>query len=287
MFVCDAIAPERYSLKRLAEAASTSKRKRRVILPAIVPTTTMEKDLYRIIVKPVNAWVAQVEKRILPAYTRALTQMNDGMIRDAADDEIRMALELAAMEAGPVADSSSVLAEVRAWLNRALAWHTRQWVANVATKLGVDVFPFIDIGSTAPQIAAMFEQITGLIKSVSDDTRDRVRRTVWAGVVNKTPRRQIGKQLSQQLGISRRRADFIAIDQSVKVASALTEIRQTEGGIKRYQWKGLIIRERPTHLANNDLFFFWSQPPATGHPGYEPRCRCSALAVLDLFDDEE
>jgi len=37
-------------------------------------------------------------------------------------------------------------------------------------------------------------------------------------------------------------------------------------------------RVRPSHGANEGQVFAWSAPPATGHPGNEPNCRCVAEA---------
>ena len=35
-------------------------------------------------------------------------------------------------------------------------------------------------------------------------------------------------------------------------------------------------KARPSHVANDGKIFSWNNPPATGHPGQAPRCRCRA-----------
>ena len=36
---------------------------------------------------------------------------------------------------------------------------------------------------------------------------------------------------------------------------------------------------RPTHAANHGKIFDEESPPATGNPGHEPNCRCTAIYI--------
>ncbi len=41
---------------------------------------------------------------------------------------------------------------------------------------------------------------------------------------------------------------------------------------------------RPSHEANDGQIFAWNNPPATGHPGDEPGCRCTAVPYHGSVD---
>ena len=62
----------------------------------------------------------------------------------------------------------------------------------------------------------------------------------------------------------------------------MNQIRQTAVGIEEYDWEDAGDNKvRPTHAENGRIKRFnWNNPPATGHPGEEILCRCSALAVV-------
>lgn len=120
-----------------------------------------------------------------------------------------------------------------------------------------------------------------LISTISSEYFDRVERVVLRGAQAGKLSKDVAKEIKAQFGVSDRRAAFIARDQIAKFNGDLTQLRQTNAGITKYQWSTSgDERVRDTHQANDGKIFSWSDPPATGHPGDDFNCRCVAIPVI-------
>ena len=106
----------------------------------------------------------------------------------------------------------------------------------------------------------------------------------------------IRNALMERVDVSVARATLIARDQSLKLASQLSQKRQTAAGVSRYRWSGsLDERERPMHRKLEGLVFLWEgDGPVTNeqgdhnHAGEDYQCRCVPLAVIaELEPDGE
>lgn len=143
--------------------------------------------------------------------------------------------------------------------------------------LGVDVYrsePWL-----VPLRDNWIAENTRLIKSIPEqylgDVEGIVRRGVSQGLASK----EISKQIKERTGVSDRRAQLIATDQVGKANGALTEHRQTDLGVKEYEWQDSDdSRVRPTHKDADGKTYSWDKPPSFtgGHPGFAVRCRCWA-----------
>ena len=123
-----------------------------------------------------------------------------------------------------------------------------------------------------------------LIKDISEkgiaDVSSLIMTRVEAGDSNRT----IAKAVEERLEVTRRRARFIARDQVAKLNGKLTELRQAEAGVEEYIWRAVKDgATRASHLQNDGKRFRWDKPPATGHPGEDFQCRCTAEPVLEEF----
>lgn len=133
----------------------------------------------------------------------------------------------------------------------------------------------------------------GLIKSIPakyfSEVEDMVQRSVQAG----RDMGQLSSDLQKRFGITKRRAEFIAIDQNEKATSAFNRARLLEAGITEAQWEhsGGGRDKRPTHVkASRDKVRYpvaegWFDP-AVGEkiqPGYLPRCKCIGKPVIKGF----
>jgi SPP1 gp7 family putative phage head morphogenesis protein len=78
---------------------------------------------------------------------------------------------------------------------------------------------------------------------------------------------------------SRNQAAFQAyLRTGMPITWSLKQVRETE----RYVW---MTRHdgnvRRSHARNVGQVFFWSDPPATGHPGEDYNCRCEATPYVE------
>jgi SPP1 gp7 family putative phage head morphogenesis protein len=133
------------------------------------------------------------------------------------------------------------------------------------------------------QLKLFSSQNAQLIRSLPDQELERVSGIVERGLQEGSTYSDVAKEIQKSFGITERRAKLIARDQTKKLNSSLTKLRQQELGVEEYIWQtSNDERVRPTHKANNGKKFRWDDPPAvTGHPGNDVNCRCIARPVLE------
>lgn len=122
--------------------------------------------------------------------------------------------------------------------------------------------------------------IVGLNESQFTGMSKQMNKLVLGGEFD---RQAVAKAAQKAFSASNSRAKLIGRDQVSKAFGELNAIRQKEVGITRYRWltSGDGDRVRKTHQANNGRIFEWGDPPATGHPGDDPLCRCTAIPIID------
>lgn len=120
-----------------------------------------------------------------------------------------------------------------------------------------------------------------LIKSIPQDVAQRVGQVTREMVEGGARWETIAKRLQDEEGISKRRANLIARDQTSKYNGALNQAQQQAAGIEYYEWRGAMdARERPEHVAMQGQAVKWSSPPPMGHPGEAILCRCVAIPLI-------
>ena len=100
---------------------------------------------------------------------------------------------------------------------------------------------------------------------------------------------KLAREIAAERGISLRKADFIAEQETSLFVSKWREQRAKDVGCTRYQWStSHDERVRPDHRALNGKVFAFDTPPitdqATGarnNPGEDFRCRCVAIPILE------
>lgn len=135
--------------------------------------------------------------------------------------------------------------------------------------------------------ATIQEQVS-LIKSIPQQYLKDVQGAVMRSVQTGRNLQELTKELTKYHGITRRRAEFIALDQNNKVTSAMTHARQASLGIYTAEWMHSHAGKepRPTHVAMNGKRYdirkgMWD--PAVKKyifPGELPRCRCSSRPII-------
>ncbi len=104
-------------------------------------------------------------------------------------------------------------------------------------------------------------------------------------------------RIQQIGGISKRRAEFIARDQTSKNTAAFTQIRHQFLGIEEYTWHNVGdervvgrpggVWPKPTrghgnHWVREGKKFSFDKPPFDGPPGHAYNCRCRPAPIVNL-----
>lgn len=104
----------------------------------------------------------------------------------------------------------------------------------------------------------------------------------------------VTKLLEDRFDVSKSRAKFWAVDQTLKLNADITRQRMQSAGISRYVWTTSgDERVREIHRELDGQTFSWNDPPVTNlagdrnNPGQDYRCRCTAYPVLDEGEPEE
>ncbi len=89
------------------------------------------------------------------------------------------------------------------------------------------------------------------------------------------------ESLANQVG-ERIAAEVIRLNNNV--TQRLDQQRQRRFGIENYIWRSSDDgRVRSSHADNDDQIFRWDSPPATGHPGQDYGCRCTAEPIVPVL----
>ena len=100
---------------------------------------------------------------------------------------------------------------------------------------------------------------------------------------------KLAREIAAERGISLRKANFIAAQETSLFVSKWREQRAKDVGCTRYKWStSHDERVRPDHRALNGKIFSFDDPPITdratqahNNPGEDFRCRCVAIPILD------
>lgn len=195
----------------------------------------------------------------------------------------RLAAALSAIE-GRLAVQER-LAEVLALklVNRVDESHKRRFFERLKAATSVDLEKIVGGEGLGPVVVQSVEANVALIKSIPSEQLSRVRELVEGAVIRgESPDGGMRRELQRIGGITRRRAQFIARDQTAKLNGQLTQARNQAVGIVEYVWRTSgDSRVRPSHAEKNGHRFRWDTPPPdTGHPGQDFQCRCTARSVI-------
>lgn len=174
-------------------------------------------------------------------------------------------------------------------------FHGRKFSDSLKKKIGVDILPAFGAARTQriAELQLTTDQNLSLIKSMSDSQLDRIKNIVYQDL--RTGQVNIGKvreTMIKDFGMTKRKANFIARDQTHKFVSNLTKISSESIGADKYVWhnagdrrvrgnpSGLYPDARHDHWAREGEIFYYARPPAGGNPGQDYNCRCYAEVVL-------
>ena len=132
-----------------------------------------------------------------------------------------------------------------------------------------------------------------LITDVAGDYLDQIRDVLEDEDNFGLPVEDLADLLEERAGVSRSRAELVAVDQTLKWNSGLMRARRQASGQDRYQWSSsLDERVRPIHAELEGQVFSYDDPPVTtkdgdtNNPGEDYRCRCLAISPPDEGEEE-
>lgn len=127
------------------------------------------------------------------------------------------------------------------------------------------------------------------IKKWSGENILKLRQEVSENVYYGNRAASMVKSIQQNYGVSKRKAKFLARQETSLLMSNLRAERYKDAGITRYKWSGVMDeRERPDHKLLEDTMQTWETPPVVdrqnmrrAHPGEDFGCRCVAVPIVD------
>lgn len=143
-----------------------------------------------------------------------------------------------------------------------------------------------EVTSSNVQVAAV-QRSTLLIRDLQNTTIENVQRVLLAPANQGVGTRRLAHVLEQELGVTRRKAQFWARDQTLKLHAQITQHRHQEAGVSHYYW--MATNDERTRQYHADLHRSeqsWDEPPVTNaagdrnHPGEDYNCRCFAYPVI-------
>ena len=275
--------------RRAAVKASGRRLPRRRKPPRQIYPHGLEREYERAVLRvtePFFAAVKQMVKNDLPAIVAArdLALKADGALHTDAGyaDLISLAIEGIRIRVARQVTTAVATDASKSMGDRVSDFNRTQVDRQFTTVLGIPVLR--QERWLEDKLSAFVTGNVSLIKDIPEkgiaDVTSLIMTRVEAGNSNRT----IAKAIEERLEITRRRARFIARDQVAKLNGKLTELRQAEAGVEEYIWRAVKDgATRASHLQNDGKRFLWDKPPATGHPGEDFQCRCTAEPVLEEF----
>ncbi|NMH83280.1 phage head morphogenesis protein [Heyndrickxia coagulans] len=119
------------------------------------------------------------------------------------------------------------------------------------------------------------------ISTIRDEYFPKIEAIIYQGVKNGQSIKSIRDQLVERIGMTKNRAQFIAVDQTGSIFGQMTAKRHQEMGVNKFKWStSHDDRVRQAHRVLDGKIFAYSDPPSEGLPGTPYRCRCVAIPVF-------
>ena len=148
-----------------------------------------------------------------------------------------------------------------ALINRRMT--TKEWEKVIRTSLGIDIRKDYYLGDFyLDQLEKWVSENVDLITSIPKDTLDKMKDIVLEGFNRGRRTTDIAKDIQLAYGVSRKKARFIARDQTAKLNGQIQRAQQMDAGITEYIWSDCgDERVRRSHRRLNGQKFSWNDPP--------------------------
>lgn len=167
--------------------------------------------------------------------------------------------------------------------------HRRRFYAAIESVAGIDLAGIVSEEGLRDALVLKTRENVGLIKTIPESYFQKIETVMLEQVVQgRTSAKSLIDELQELGAQSKRRARFIARDQTAKLTAAMNRERNQALGITEYVWRtSRDERVRESHAKRDGKRFRWDDPPAGGpadggHPGEAINCRCTAEPVVVL-----
>lgn len=147
----------------------------------------------------------------------------------------------------------------------------------------MELSTLIGPADVADILEAVVARNVALVRDVSAQAQARISDSVFRGLTNRTPAREVAKELREGVSMSRRRSINIASDQLTKPTSTLDGGAHASSRHRKVEVDAL-GQEAPTRGAQDAEWqrLHLQRSPAD-MPGELPFCGCRKLAVVELY----
>lgn len=256
-----------------AMAGRLGLKRRETTFAPIITTQAQANTLAQIAHQQLAPWYGS-RARIVEIYERELARR---VQTDSIDELASLFAQLGDEVSRLILDLTPAM---QAWSIGVEQWHRGKWARSVLAGTDVDISTMIGPNDALESIETFMARQTALIRNVSDETRAKVADLVYRGLQQRTPSRDIGREIARALGLARQRANRIAADQATKLSAALDRQRQREAGLDHWKWKHSgKLHFRPQHKARDGNIYTDENAPED-EPGELPFCGCVRQGVL-------
>lgn len=272
----------KYDLKAMIQRSAKVRRKAIVIRDTPMPAV-LASDLFASAYRPVLALIDRYAALAAAEYERSLS----ALITDSGDDLTnifeRMGQELASLVL-------LLRPSLRDWTIKLERQSRRRWSAAVLAATNVSLDTLLGPEDVAVPLETALNWNVSLVRDVSDQARQRIASAVFAGLTNRTPAREVAKQIRDATGMARSRSLLIASDQTSKLSATLADERARQAGISEVIWRSSKkLHARPHHAARDGKLFDLDTHkaidgsetvPAGDWVAQPPWCGCRAQASI-------
>jgi len=132
--------------------------------------------------------------------------------------------------------------------------------------------------------------ITADIKGFTQQEIAEIRKLTQANMAQGARVDRLARIIEVQHNVARRRAAFIAENETSLAVAKFREMRYKDIGVRNYIWStSNDERVRDSHRELENKVFSWDSPPIVdpttgrrGHPGQDFNCRCVAIPIVDV-----
>ncbi|HXK36384.1 MAG TPA: phage minor head protein [Candidatus Paceibacterota bacterium] len=257
--------------KKLERAFARAGRTKGVHVPESFQLAT-EKLL---VVRQVNLWELGLEAALplVPEPTK------DALILDTSLRDISSAVNSVYRRYSGLTSLNQKLKEQYL---RGEGLHRSQFLATINNAIGVSVKDLLHDQKATKLVAERLVEAVDLIKTLDYDLKTKLSREIWEAIQKGSDKIDVKKSILERSSVSEYRARLIALDQTSKLFSNLSRVRQEDIGVEKYNWRTVgdgAVRDEHQAL-EADSPHRWDTPTEEGYPGDAVQCRCVAEPIL-------